>query len=73
MFSSFLLPFFPFHLSFKCGRLLSLSLGTVSRGWGNSKTEGEGVIWSARPLEVTIGNGKIGHTRPLEFVGGVAI
>lgn len=57
MFSSFLLPFFPFHLSFKCGRLLSLSLGAVSRGWGNSKTEGEGVIWSARPLEVTIGNG----------------
>lgn len=48
-----LLPFFPFCLSFKCGRLLIFSLGAVSKGWVDYKIEGEGVIWSTRVLEFT--------------------
>lgn len=50
-FSSFLLPFFSFCLSFKCGRLLRLFLGAVSKGWDDCKIEGERIIWSTRLLE----------------------
>jgi len=37
----------------KCGRLLSLSLGAVSKGWDDCKFEEERIFWSARVLEFT--------------------